>query len=69
MGLRKGEGCGVRLVRECWWVLEWHWLWADVQVEGGVEQVTGSGKRNGVLDGSGIAAREREHLTERKENT
>ena len=38
MGLRKGEVCGVGLVRECWWVLEYHWLWADVQVEGGVER-------------------------------
>jgi hypothetical protein len=25
-------------VRECWWVLEWHWRWADVQIEGSVER-------------------------------
>jgi hypothetical protein len=39
-------------------VLESHWLWADVQVEGGVEPDARRERRNGAFGGSGIAARE-----------
>jgi hypothetical protein len=51
-GVRGPVGVGVLVV------LEEHWLWADVQVEGGVERDARCGKRNGALGGSGIAARE-----------
>jgi hypothetical protein len=57
------------LAQEYRWVLKYHWLWADVQVEGGVDRVTGCRERNGVVGRSGIAAREREHLTAREEST
>jgi hypothetical protein len=58
MGRRKAELCGVGPVRECGWVLEWHWLWEDVQVEAVLSEMRGCGKWNGALGGSGIAAHE-----------
>jgi hypothetical protein len=39
MGLRKGKGVrsGVGACVRAGGVLEWPWLWADVQVEGGAD--------------------------------
>jgi hypothetical protein len=60
----EGNGTTERLdVRGGWCgsaaeVLESHWLWADVQVEGGVEPDARRERRNGAFGGSGIAARE-----------
>jgi hypothetical protein len=58
MGLRKVRCAGSGWCGSAAEVLESHWLWADVQVEGGVEQDARRGKQNGALGGSGIAARE-----------
>jgi hypothetical protein len=42
MGLRKLRGAGSGWCGSAAEVLESHWLWADVQVEGGVEQMRGA---------------------------
>ena len=49
MGRRKGEGCGVRLVRECGWGCclgaEVAWWSAYVQVDAGEEPWMGCGRQ------------------------
>jgi hypothetical protein len=58
MGRRKLRGAGSGWCGSAAEVLESHWLWADVQVEGGVEPDARRERRNGAFGGSGIAARE-----------
>jgi hypothetical protein len=58
MGRRKLRGAGSGWCGSAAEVLESHWLWADVQVEGSVESDARRERRNGTFGGSGIAARE-----------
>jgi hypothetical protein len=60
----RGEGNGTTERWRCagwgWWALEWHWLWADVSVEGGAERDAGCG----MVPLAGVGSRRMEQLLE-----
>lgn len=49
MGLRKLRGAGSGWYNSLGGMLQWHWSWADVQVEGGAERDAGGGMRDGAI--------------------